>query len=132
MADPIAASLARSLGRPAPPDTYIGAEDKFRPIVQETRAGLPGESEFTYNAFQFLLEKLAAIEPLFQVPCERETAILEELFQESAGKISYGLMIHFYVTRALSRLNYGAAPIIGPSLDIGCGDGLTPRFVFKG
>jgi len=131
MSDAIAASLAKVLGLPPRPGTYIGGDDRFRPIVEAARALMVPGADFTYNSFQLLLEKLAAIEPLFQAQYARETAILEELFNEAVDTVSYGRMIQFYATRSLSRLNFGSIPLPSPSIDIGCGDGLTPKFVFR-
>jgi SAM-dependent methyltransferase len=133
--DPIRQSLAKALGHPLPNVVYAGGENRFRPIVESFRQELAAEAgtaagcDFVFNAFYLLLERLVPIEPLFQAPCERETAVLERIYRESEA-VSYGRMLQFYVSRALSVLHYGALPTPSPSIDVGCGDGFTPRLVF--
>jgi hypothetical protein len=113
--DPIRESLAKALGHPLPNVVYAGGEKRFRPIVESFRQELAAEAgtaagcDFVFNAFYLLLERLVPIEPLFQAPCERETAVLERIYRESEA-VSYGRMLQFYVSRALSVLHYGALP----------------------
>src|SRR5260370_30777990 len=133
--DPIRESLAKALGHPLPNVVYAGGENRFRPIVESFRQELAAEAgtaagcDFVFNAFYLLLQRLQPIQPLFQAPCERETAVLERIYRESEA-VSYGRMLPFYVSRALSVLHYGALPTPSPSIDVGCGDGFTPRLVF--
>jgi SAM-dependent methyltransferase len=133
--DPIRESLAKALGHPLPNVVYAGGENRFRPLVEGFRQELAAEPgtaagcDFLFNALYLLLERLAPIEPLLQAPCGRETAVLEAIHRESQA-VSYGRMLQFYVTRALSVLHYGTVLSPSPSIDVGCGDGFTPLLVF--
>jgi SAM-dependent methyltransferase len=116
---------------------YVGGPNAYRPIVEAVRAeisrSLPTEqvnagANYMFGALYLLLERLSESEPRFQMECARERGWVDELFAETPTP--YKTLLQYYATRILARMHFGSVPIIGPSLDIGCGDGLTGKFTF--
>ena len=132
-------SLAMALGKPIPQrarTSYWNQAANFDTLISSVKGRLAGfahdASDFMFTAAYSLLLELAVDESVLQTPCDLERALVTELFERSAGKISYFIMPQFFATRILSRLNYGEAPLHAPSLDFGIGDGVAAGYVFGG
>ncbi|HUI19728.1 MAG TPA: class I SAM-dependent methyltransferase [Methylocella sp.] len=133
-------SLAKALGKQPVSEArpvYVGTANTFSSKIADLRASLGGipssteGSDFLFESFYSLCDRLARDEEDFQVECENERSMIAKLYQASKTSISYCLMPQFYMTRILSKMNYGNLDIAQPSLDVGTGDGVTARFVFE-
>jgi SAM-dependent methyltransferase len=128
-------SLARALGRPLEqPSPYWGARQTFDQVLLKAREALNSSDGTANNVFTLLysiLSELAVDEDWSNASgTEHVIKLIDELFMESKGTLSYYILSMFYATRVNSRLYYGSQDFSEPSINVGMGEGVSSSYVF--